>query len=617
MAHMIPAVPKEFDERSHEGDVFNALSKLPEDYYIFHSVSTVGVTDDNTFYERELDFVVASPKKGILAIEVKAGNSIKYDGRTWRYSSGKVMSHGGPYNQAATAKRAISNKFTDHRDERIRELYKRTKFIHAVFFPEMTAEKMSAMQGLPEEADLRITMCAEDLINPTKKIAEMFSVRIPALRANTDENKISDEDFQLILDEVLCPHFNLIPSPQAKTIAINERLNQLLREQYLILDFLEEQKSAVINGAAGTGKTMVAVEKARRHSMNGDKVLFLCYNRMLCDHLIEEHKNNESKAYRKQFENVDFMTISRLAKKVTGDFKNYDGLYEWLLECVDKKRELGYKHIIVDEGQDFGLVDSDLSEEHGTSNENTSIIDALQEAAHENVGTFYLFYDKYQMIQGGGSVEYDLPYCIENSDCRLTLHKNCRNTKEIARTSVTPLRDKKNKAVKANVSCSWEEPIKPVFHIVEDSAAVKGTLDQTLAKLEKLDVKDVIILTPGTFEHSAIYSDLRFSADPQDGYAYYMHGDIEYKVTTCIRFKGLEADAIFMIDLNKDSFTGQKGLEFYVGTSRAKHFLDLICNVAVADYYEVAHSLDPNAPKRDDPVRMKKILSDIFAAIIE
>ena len=30
MAHMIPATPKEFDERSHEGDIFNALKKLPE-----------------------------------------------------------------------------------------------------------------------------------------------------------------------------------------------------------------------------------------------------------------------------------------------------------------------------------------------------------------------------------------------------------------------------------------------------------------------------------------------------------------------------------------------------------------------------------------------------------
>lgn len=617
MAHMIPATPKEFDERSREGDVFNALKKLPDDYYVFHSVSTVGVTDDNVFYERELDFVVASPKKGILAIEVKAGNNIKYVDRTWRYSSGKAMSHGGPYNQAATAKRALSNKFTSHSDERIRALYSKIKFMHAVFFPEMTVEQMTAMNGIPEDADIRITMCAEDLVNPTKKIAEMFSVTIPALRWNTDETRITDEEFQLILDEVLCPHFKLIPSPQAKTIAINERMNQLLREQYLVLDFLEEQESAVINGAAGTGKTMVAVEKARRHSINGDKVLFLCYNRLLCERLIEEHKNNESKAYRKQFDNVDFMTISRLAKKTTGDFRDYDALYNWLLECIDKRCELGYKHIIVDEGQDFGLVDSDISEEHGTSNENTSIIDALQEAAHENGGTFYLFYDKYQMIQGGSNVMYELPYCIENSDCRLTLHKNCRNTKEIARTSVTPLRDKKNRTVKANVSCSWEEPIKPVFHIVQQDEDVKNRLGQILSKLEELGVKDVIILTPGIFEHSTIYPELRFSADPQDGYAYFMHGDIEYKVTTCIRFKGLEADAIVMIDLNKNSFVGQKGLEFYVGTSRAKHFLDLICNVAPEDYFEVVHGLDPNAPRRDDPVRMKRILADIFAANVE
>lgn len=168
---MIPATPKEFDERSHEGDVFNALKKLPDDYYVFHSVSTVGVTDDNVFYERELDFVVANPKKGILAIEVKAGNNIKFDGRTWRYSSGGAMSHGGPYNQAATAKRALSNKFTSHSDERIRALYSKTKFMHAVFFPEMTAEQMKAMNGLPEDADIRITMCAEKLVNLTKKIA--------------------------------------------------------------------------------------------------------------------------------------------------------------------------------------------------------------------------------------------------------------------------------------------------------------------------------------------------------------------------------------------------------------------------------------------------------------
>ena len=47
MAHMIPAEPKEFDARSHEGIVFEALKKLPDSYYVFHSVETVAVTSTN------------------------------------------------------------------------------------------------------------------------------------------------------------------------------------------------------------------------------------------------------------------------------------------------------------------------------------------------------------------------------------------------------------------------------------------------------------------------------------------------------------------------------------------------------------------------------------------
>jgi hypothetical protein len=84
-------------------------------------------------------------------------------------------------------------------------------------------------------------------------------------------------------------------------------------------------------------------------------------------------------------------------------------------------------------------------------------------------------------------------------------------------------------------------------------------------------------------------------------------------LTTCIRFKGLEADAVVMLDLNRQSFSGKKGLEFYVGSSRAKLRLDLICEMSPADYYQVVHELDSNAPYKDDPDRMKKILGNTFA----
>ena len=96
----------------------------------------------------------------------------------------------------------------------------------------------------------------------------------------------------------------MISSPETRNDTIRYRQKQLIREQYILLEFLAEQPSAVINGSAGTGKTMIATEKARRHSMDGDKVLFLCYNKKLQKHLEDSCKDNS------EFENVKFMTLS-------------------------------------------------------------------------------------------------------------------------------------------------------------------------------------------------------------------------------------------------------------------------------------------------------------------
>ena len=79
--------------------------------------------------------------------------------------------------------------------------------------------------------------------------------------------------------------------------------NRLLKEQANILNFLEEQPYAVINGAAGTGKTMIALEKSRRHAEDGEKVLFLCFNRFLCEYF----KTNYS------HDNITYNTIDGFA----------------------------------------------------------------------------------------------------------------------------------------------------------------------------------------------------------------------------------------------------------------------------------------------------------------
>ena len=616
MAHMIPPEPKDFDVKSNEGIVFKALSKLPSDYYVFHSVVVNGVVN-NDLIEREIDFMIVNRNYGILCLEAKNGKSIYFDiDRTWKYSSGIPMSHGGPYKQASGAKHAFKTLLKVHENSEVRNIYYNCKMFHAVWFFGMEKEKFKIQnkKGLPEDAVMELTLFSEDIIDPTPAIERIFRLNIPIDDDKNVVTKFTDESFQLLLDSVLCPMFHLMPSPSEKSVLIEDNLNQLLYEQYRLLDYLDDQDSAVINGAAGTGKTMLALEKARRNSINEEKVLFLCYNRLLCNHLNKSRKKNASKSTAKQFANVDFMTISKLAKEKTGNFKDFDGLVNWLMECCDDPEQFGYKHVIVDEGQDFGLVDASVSASEAEMN--CSILDWLQEAAKEAGGTFYLFYDKYQMIQGGGKVEYKIPECITNSDCRLSLHYNCRNTKEIAQTSVTPLKDSKNRAIKPKAACSWYEPVRPQMHIIGSKKKAVKVINEILDKYYENKVENVIILTPGKEEYCCLADYLEPGSGDNDGYMIYQHNGIEYKVTTCIKFKGLEADAVLMIDLNKDSFKDHEGLEFYVGTSRAKQYLDYVVNMIPNDYPEVISSLDPEAPIKNDSEKIRKVLGAIFASDI-
>lgn len=58
---------------------------------------------------------------------------------------------------------------------------------------------------------------------------------------------------------------------------------------------------------------------------------------MLRDHLNQQYKSGLLK---KDFENVDFMTISALAYKVAGDMNGLEDLEQWLSDCYDKRKSL-------------------------------------------------------------------------------------------------------------------------------------------------------------------------------------------------------------------------------------------------------------------------------------
>ena len=112
MAKMIPSIGlREFHPSSHEDVIYQALSSLPDDYTIVHSMRMVTAKSD-IVKDNEADYVVFNQDFGILCIEAKSG-MISYRDGCWFYASGRIMKHGGPFNQAANAVYRLLDTFEE------------------------------------------------------------------------------------------------------------------------------------------------------------------------------------------------------------------------------------------------------------------------------------------------------------------------------------------------------------------------------------------------------------------------------------------------------------------------------------------------------------------------
>lgn len=529
MAIMIPAKPKDFNSGSLEDVMFEALELIPDDYYVFHSFRIVTETE-GVLRESETDFVIYNRKKGIICLEAKAGQVTYKDGY-WLYGNGIIMHNGGPFNQASSNKWKLKSYIEESRQK---DILHKCKLLHAVWFPSISDEKLRTI-CLPSDVDIKIIMTKSALANPQKYIDEIFELKLP----NNIITNLSDKESKQLIQNILCPSFSVFPTASLDVDIKKIVFHRLLKEQTGILKYLSEQRSAVINGAAGTGKTMIAIEKAKMHANKGEKVLFLCYNNLLKNYLANNYEH----------ENISFYTIDGLACKLCKTDKTDYSKLKSVLEDIYLSNTFEYQHIIIDEGQDFG---KELIEE-------SEIIQLLKDIVIDNDSnnTFYIFYDKLQLIQGKS-----IPKYISEADCKLTLYKNCRNTENIAITSMRPLTERKPKLFEG---CVKGKPA--VMHFCNKESLVINELDKIIAQLKDKGLNDIIILTCKSEEKSLI------SAYCENGY----YKNIRF--TTCRKFKGLESDAVILIDISKDLFSDENVLLFYVGTSRARINLDIITSL--------------------------------------
>jgi hypothetical protein len=531
MAHMIPNLPFSFNGSSGEELLFNEFKKLPNDYVIFHSIPwTMRSVYGTGFIFGEVDFAVFHPDKGILLIEVKSGG-VKYQEREfYGMEQGIWVPRKDPWLQMEHNKYSIVDK--------IRSTGKRCWVATCLWFTDVVSINARV---LPPNLDENFILLKGDLANVKNALDTEFYVH-----DSPNRTSLSETDKQAII-ECIAPTFKAIPSSSNLVDEREKIFIQMTREQYAILDFLEEQDIAAINGCAGTGKTLLALEKSRRLADSGDKVLLLCYNTFL-----REFLQSPTNAYN----NVSAHSIFSLASELTGKYPIPES--EIVNVILDySKRDFPYDSIVIDEGQDFP----------------EDCIEAIESCTRKS---FYVFYDKNQLVQ-----KLKLPEWLERAECRLKLHKNCRNTKQIAETVARSVRITDMKLPVYPVDGVG----KPVFKIA-NLTQMQDTINTLLKRIIADGVKKerIAILTVRT------ESDSRLSGVERiDNYDLIGMPGKEILFTTIRKFKGLEADAVIVIDVTVDTFKSEDmRRDFYVGISRAKQYLYIVADMTPDEATEAA-----------------------------
>src|SRR5438309_8824250 len=99
------------------------------------------------------------------------------------------------------------------------------------------------------------------------------------------------EQQALAIRDVLRGSFEMPVDQRARGDALAAELRHYTDEQFLALDAMALNPRTIFSAPAGAGKTLLAIEAARRARAEGRRVLLICYNRLLGNWLEQETKS--------------------------------------------------------------------------------------------------------------------------------------------------------------------------------------------------------------------------------------------------------------------------------------------------------------------------------------
>jgi hypothetical protein len=549
MAVLIPDVPK--DCNVSERLVYERLGRdLSDDWIVLHSL---GLPGHETKIWGEADIVILSAH-GVFALEVKGGNVSCYQG-VWTFGRPGAEGYSkreDPWTQAKGTMMAVREKL-----RAADPAFRNVLFGFGVVMPN-TVFTVTGAEIVPE--------VLLDRRNYAQKL-NLYISRLERHWQDAYEAKYGRRSTGLTPQQVkqarqiLRPDLETALSIGGWLTGVEQRLLQLSNEQILASRRMAANPRTIVRGQAGTGKTIIALERARQLSEKGKRVLYLCFNQLLAAHIRSSLAGDARAAlvdvhhahalYRALIEKAGL--LDRLRAEDREDDAFFARVFpELAAEAICLQDFASWDVLVVDEAQDL------LTEAH------LDVFDLLLAEGLQR-GCWHFFLDPQQNIYATEIQEAAESRLDDARPAFEDLIENCRNTRQVAvQASIISGIDLAIAGAPDGLECE------SVFY--DSDSDFLSKLDALVADLLARDVKpkDIAVLSTRKRENSLLagVSQLggRPLAEPTADDAVVRAGAILF--STMHAFKGLERMAVIAIDMDE---VGQAhyAMLHYAGLSRA------------------------------------------------
>ena len=561
MAKMIPSVISPDIKSAAEKHIFEWFRDDPRtaDWIVLHSL---GIANHNRVIHGETDFFVLAPYMGVFALEVKGGR-VKRQNGIWSFTNryGVVSTkERGPFDQAWDGVHSIIKDIQGKLDP-AHQYLKGIFFGIGVMFPDVEYTTVGC-----DEEQWQVFDC-NDGNNVFDYIHRLFDGACDKWKniygKDVPFSKLPSDDDVRYIASLLRGDFDKAVAISVQIKYAEEELIKLTNEQYRCIDQLDDNKRCLIEGGAGTGKTLLAIEEAKKASASGYKVALFCYNKNLGDWL-EKYFEDVPENLRPSYVGTFHRYMIRVTKKAgvrlafpdsEDDIFFYsEDLPEKAIEALVQLRDDKFDKIIIDEAQD-------LVAEKYLNVFDKCLCGGLARGMWTFLGDF-----SQQAIYSNSLSGTEMKEMIEErtSFIRFKLTINCRNTKTIC-DEITLVTD-----FQAPSSVWSKVDGLPVQYLTySDRKEAKTKVEETIRTLldAHISPKKISILSPVKRENSVISDITEYEIKD-----YKTYGNNKLSFCTIQAFKGLENSVIILVDIET---IADKQL-MYVALSRARTGLYVI-----------------------------------------